>query len=41
MRFVDLNMFSIFIQVLNIKRGHSTKNDYFSKHIQFTIIYYL
>jgi hypothetical protein len=27
-----------FIQVLNIKRKHYTKDDYFSTHNQFTII---
>jgi hypothetical protein len=30
-----------FMQVLNIKRKYYTKNDYFSKHISFTIIYLL
>jgi hypothetical protein len=30
-----------FLQVLHIKRGHSTKNYYLSKQIQFTIIYLL
>jgi hypothetical protein len=30
-----------FIQVLHIKRRHSTKNDYFSKHIYFIIFYLL
>jgi hypothetical protein len=39
MHFINLNMFSDFIQVLNIKRKHSTKNDHFPKHILFTIIY--
>jgi hypothetical protein len=27
------------MQVLNIKRMHYTKNEYFSEHILFTIIY--
>jgi hypothetical protein len=30
-----------FIQVLNIKRSHPTKIDYFSKHDSFTTIYLL
>jgi hypothetical protein len=29
------------MQVLNIKRKHSTKNEYFPKHILFTTIYLL
>jgi hypothetical protein len=29
-------MFYDFIQVLHIKRSHLTKDDYFSKHNQFT-----
>jgi hypothetical protein len=33
--------FSDFIQVLDIKRRHPTKNDYFSMHILFTRIYLL
>jgi hypothetical protein len=36
---MKLNMFSDFMQVLNIERKHSTENDHFSKHILFTIIY--
>jgi hypothetical protein len=38
---MNINMFSDFIQVLNIKRKHSTKNNYFSKYIPFTTIYLL
>jgi hypothetical protein len=30
-----------FLQVLSIKRMHSTKNDYFSKHKYFSTIYKL
>jgi hypothetical protein len=36
-----LNMLSNFMKVLNIKRKHPTKNEYFHKHIAFTIIYLL
>jgi hypothetical protein len=36
---MNLNMFSDFTHVLNIKRKHSIKNDHFPKHILFTIIY--
>jgi hypothetical protein len=32
MQFVDLIILSDLMQVLNIKRKHSTKSDYFSKH---------
>jgi hypothetical protein len=35
------NMLFGFIQVLCIKRKHTTKNEYFSKHILFTTIYLL
>jgi hypothetical protein len=38
---MDLIMLSDFMQVLNIKRKHSTKNEHFSMHIQFTTIYLL
>jgi hypothetical protein len=38
---MNLTGLSDFIQVLHIERRHSTKNDYFSKYIQFTIIYLL
>jgi hypothetical protein len=38
---MNLSMFSDFMQVLNIKRQYSTKNEYFSKHILFTTIYLL
>jgi hypothetical protein len=38
---MDLIMFYDFIQVLIIKRKHSTKDGYFPKHIQFTTIYLL
>jgi hypothetical protein len=34
-------MISDFMQDLNIKRKHYTKNEYFSKHILFTKIYLL
>jgi hypothetical protein len=34
-------MFYDFLQVLHIKRSYSTKDDYLSKHIQFTTIYLL
>jgi hypothetical protein len=39
MYFMNLNMFSNFMQVLNIKRKCSIKNDHFPKYIIFTIIY--
>jgi hypothetical protein len=41
MRFMHLIMFSDFIQVLNSIRKHTTKNEYFSRHIIFTTIYLL
>jgi hypothetical protein len=41
MRLVRLTWLYDFMQVLNIKRKHSTKNEHLSKHILFTIIYLL
>jgi hypothetical protein len=41
MQFMDLNMFYDFIQVLHSKRRLSTKDDHFSKHILFSMIYLL
>jgi hypothetical protein len=41
MHFKNLNNFSDFMQVLNSIKEHSTKNEYFLKHIQFTTIYLL
>jgi hypothetical protein len=38
---MNLNMLSDFMKVLNSKRNHSTKNEYFPNHIQITIIYLL
>jgi hypothetical protein len=38
---MNLNMLSGFMQVLHITRKHYTKNEYFPKHIIFTIIYLL
>jgi hypothetical protein len=38
---MHLIMFSNFIQVLHIKGRQPTKNEYFPKHILFTIIYLL
>jgi hypothetical protein len=38
---MNLSKLSDFMQVLNIKRKHSTKNEYFSKHILFTTMYLL
>jgi hypothetical protein len=38
---MHLIMFSDFIQVLNSIRKHTTKNEYFSRHIIFTTIYLL
>jgi hypothetical protein len=38
---MKLTMFSNFMQVLNIERKHPTTNEYFPKHILFTIIYLL
>jgi hypothetical protein len=39
MRFAKLTWFSDFIQVLTIIRKHYTNNEYFSKHMVFTMIY--
>jgi hypothetical protein len=41
MRFVRLTWFSDFIQVVNIIRKHYTNNEYFPRHIVFTMIYLL
>jgi effector-binding domain-containing protein len=41
MRFMDLILLSSFMQVLNSIRKHSTKDEYFPKHILFTTIYSL
>jgi hypothetical protein len=41
MKFMNLNMLSNFMKVLNISRKHSTKNECFPKHILFTKIYLL
>jgi hypothetical protein len=41
MHFMNLNMLSDFMHVLNIKRKHPTKNDYFPMHTIRTIIYLL
>jgi hypothetical protein len=41
MIFMNLIMFSKFMQVLHIKRRHPTKNAYFHMHILFTTIYLL
>jgi hypothetical protein len=41
MRSTYLIMFSDFMQVLNSIRKQTTKNEYFSRHIIFTIIYLL
>jgi hypothetical protein len=38
---MNLNMLSDFRQVLSIDRKHSTKNEYFLRHIQITTIYIL
>jgi hypothetical protein len=38
---MNLIMIFDFMQVLNSKIKHSTKNEYFPKHIIFTIIYLL
>jgi hypothetical protein len=38
---MHLIMFYDFIQVLNSIKKHPTKNEYFSRHIIFTIIYLL
>jgi hypothetical protein len=39
MRFAKLTWFSDFIQVLTIIRKHYTNNEYFPKHMVFTMIY--
>jgi hypothetical protein len=39
--FMNVIVLPDFIQLLYNKRKHSTKNEYFSKHIQFTTIYLL
>jgi hypothetical protein len=39
MLFMNLTRLSDFLQAIIIKRRLSTKNYYFSKHIQFTTIY--
>jgi hypothetical protein len=36
---MNLTIHSDFMQVLNIKMKHYTKNEYFSKHNLFTTIY--
>jgi hypothetical protein len=41
MHFLNLNILSDFMQVLNSTRKHSTKNEYFPMHILFTTIYLL
>jgi hypothetical protein len=41
MHLMSLNKFYDFMQVLNSIRKHPTKNEYFPKHILFTIIYLL
>jgi hypothetical protein len=38
MQFMNLNMLSKFMQVLNSTTKHSTKNEYFSMPILFTTI---
>jgi hypothetical protein len=38
---MNLIMLSNFMQVLNIKRKHYTKNEYVTKHVLFTAIYLL
>jgi hypothetical protein len=38
---MSLNMLSDFMIVLNSMRKHPTKDEYFTKHIQFTTIYLL
>jgi hypothetical protein len=38
---MNLKMLFDFIQVLLSKQKHTTKDDYFSKYILFTIIYLL
>jgi hypothetical protein len=39
MHFKSLNILSDFMQVLYSIREHYTRNEYFPKHILFTIIY--
>jgi hypothetical protein len=39
MRYMNLKILFDFIHVLLIKQKHSTRDDYFSKYILFTIIY--
>jgi hypothetical protein len=39
MHFMDLIMLFDFMQVIYIKRNRNTKNEHFSKHIIFSIIY--
>jgi hypothetical protein len=41
MHFMNLIMLSSFMQVLNSIMKHTTNNEYFSRHIIFTIIYLL
>jgi hypothetical protein len=41
MYFMNLIMLSDFMHVLNSRKKHSTKNEYFSRHIIFTTIYLL
>jgi hypothetical protein len=41
MRYMNLKILFDFIHVLLIKQKHSTRDDYFSKYILFTIIYLL
>jgi hypothetical protein len=41
MHLINLNMLYDVIQVLNIKRKHSTKNEHFSQHALFSTIYSL
>jgi hypothetical protein len=41
MHFKNVIIISDFMQALNINRKHYTKNDYFSRHTLFSIIYLL
>jgi hypothetical protein len=41
MHFINLIILSDFMPALNINRKHYTKNDYFSRHTLFSIIYLL
>jgi hypothetical protein len=41
MRFMNLIILFDFIKVLHINRSLSTKDEHFSKHILFTMIYLL